>query len=554
MELTDLLVRMATAPGDSDLVRLLAKAQIGKRMAQIAALLQQQDSSHLTLLARTQSSAPQQFRRLLSDPGIVTGARRDIGPLIVAAVILGGAQARVDVHVIDGEVLLPTLGRLRLPRRRSVNRPERVTISVAEGRVSVEYRPDAEALVLPDDLTSATSSWQPLERITAGRKAVLDVVLTTTGPLPGIYGVPADFHPQSIVEWRAAITAGWELLEKERPEHAAAIAAGLVAIVPVPAAPNGDTTSCTIDGTFGTIFMSLPPDPETVAVTLIHEFQHGKLSAAMDLGTLCSVDQNQAHYAPWRDDPRPSGALLQGVYAHLGVAQFWNTHRTAAPKRALLAHVEFARWRDETWIACQEILDDAAFTEAGRVFVRALATELDLLRAEPIPAEAAELADLIGLTHTISWRLRNLDMEPHAANTTAAAWLARQPAPLRPLARLAEPVANTRTVSDAQTRLLYGRVAGVRTPKSPSTADSFPAAIDYGHARMDYTARLRRNPNDLDAWAGLALSVPAADPAHRSLRSVPEIVAATYRQVVQLGSTTPDPIDIARWLAEAISN
>ena len=27
-------------------------------------------------------------------------------------------------------------------------------------------------------------------------------------------------------------------------------------------------------------------------------------------------------YVPWRDDPRPASGLLQGVYAHLGIARF----------------------------------------------------------------------------------------------------------------------------------------------------------------------------------------------------------------------------------------
>ena len=32
---------------------------------------------------------------------------------------------------------------------------------------------------------------------------------------------------------------------------------------------------------------------------------------------------NERVYAPWRPEPRPVVGLLQGVYAHLGIARFW---------------------------------------------------------------------------------------------------------------------------------------------------------------------------------------------------------------------------------------
>jgi len=31
----------------------------------------------------------------------------------------------------------------------------------------------------------------------------------------------------------------------------------------------------------------------------------------------------QSFYVPWRTDPRPGGGLLQDVYAHLGMTEFW---------------------------------------------------------------------------------------------------------------------------------------------------------------------------------------------------------------------------------------
>ena len=51
--------------------------------------------------------------------------------------------------------------------------------------------------------------------------------------------------------------------------------------------------------------MALPADGETLALLLIHEFQHVKLGAVLDLLDLCDPADRRLFYAPWRDDPRP---------------------------------------------------------------------------------------------------------------------------------------------------------------------------------------------------------------------------------------------------------
>jgi HEXXH motif-containing protein len=55
-------------------------------------------------------------------------------------------------------------------------------------------------------------------------------------------------------------------------------------------------------------------------VTLVHEFQHSELSVVPDLTRLYDAGPDEFYYAPWRNDPRPFGGLLQGVYAFIGVA------------------------------------------------------------------------------------------------------------------------------------------------------------------------------------------------------------------------------------------
>ena len=59
-----------------------------------------------------------------------------------------------------------------------------------------------------------------------------------------------------------------------------------------------------------------------LASVLVHECQHAKLNAVLDLIPLSRPDQAR-YYAPWREDPRPLGGLLHGAYAYLGVSDFW---------------------------------------------------------------------------------------------------------------------------------------------------------------------------------------------------------------------------------------
>src|SRR5581483_603165 len=85
------------------------------------------------------------------------------------------------------------------------------------------------------------------------------------------------------------------------------------------------------------------------AVTLAHELQHLKLGALLDIVTLALPDDGRRYYAPWRDDPRPLGGLLQGAYAYFGVSGFWRPHwpsRHSDPADGLLAQAlsSSVRW------------------------------------------------------------------------------------------------------------------------------------------------------------------------------------------------------------------
>ena len=85
----------------------------------------------------------------------------------------------------------------------------------------------------------------------------------------------------------------------------------------------------------------------------------------------------QKVYAPWRQDPRPAGGLLQGIYAHLGIARFWQAQQHAETDRdgILRAQVLFARWGRAVGQAVQTLLPTGGLAPDGIRFA-------GLIRAE----------------------------------------------------------------------------------------------------------------------------------------------------------------------------
>ena len=153
--------------------------------------------------------------------------------------------------------------------------------------------------------------------------------------------------------------------------------------------PGGRTCQHELTESFGTVAMSRQPDKYTCAETLVHEAQHLKLCALLDLVPMTRrPDDGQRYYAPWRTDPRPASGLLQGAYAFLGVSGFWRGQLacrlgTAVRQRA---QAEFARWRDGVALVVETLLGSGQLTEDGENFVATMARVLDAWWREPVPA------------------------------------------------------------------------------------------------------------------------------------------------------------------------
>jgi uncharacterized protein len=141
-------------------------------------------------------------------------------------------------------------------------------------------------------------------------------------------------------------------------------------LMPLSAGPDGRDVSATARHAFGAVAVALPADPVTLALLLIHEFQHVKLGAVLDLYDLYDPTDDRLFHAPWRDDLRPLEGLLQGTYAHLAVTDFWRVRQeVTAGAAAEAAGQRFAYWRDHTRDAIETLASSGSLTPLGALFV-----------------------------------------------------------------------------------------------------------------------------------------------------------------------------------------
>ncbi|MFJ8107443.1 aKG-HExxH-type peptide beta-hydroxylase [Streptomyces sp. NPDC096132] len=214
--------------------------------------------------------------------------------------------------------------------------------------------------------------------------AVLRVRLADRGPFRDSHGHPpaAAQTADEVHRWQRALDGAWRILVRRHPWHAKAVAACLTTLVPLRPAPGGTSVSSAARRAYGAVALSLPGDPVLFALTLVHEFLHVQLGALLDLVPLHGPVSPARYHAPWRPDPRPLDALLQGTYAHLGVCDFWHTERTAAAPD-LRAEREHATWHGHTRGAVDTLLGSGELLPAGRRFAEEMGRALARPEEEP---------------------------------------------------------------------------------------------------------------------------------------------------------------------------
>jgi HEXXH motif-containing protein len=360
------------------------------------------------LLAEAWRASPETTESVIRYPAVGAWARRTIqakrtgaaepaaaaGDLLVvgsAAAIRARLDVRIRVPVRDGQVVLPSLGAAVIPGVR-----ERV-VTVHSGPGGATVGP----VSIPPDPHADAPGWLPLHRVHAG---ALDVLIDDLHPfrMPGLeYQSPRVSAPKP---WERALRDAWLVLESGHKDLAAEVAATVSVIVPQSPVSNRALSSTSPEA-FGAVAMSVPPDPISGAESLVHEVQHLKLAALLDVVRLTLPDDGRRYYAPWRDDPRPLGALLQGTYAFLGVSGFWWERYANGDSGG--ADGKFARALQGVRIAIEMLRTSGRLTPAGREFTAHMERTLASWRKDSVPASAWAAARDAELAHQARWEVAN---------------------------------------------------------------------------------------------------------------------------------------------------
>lgn len=177
------------------------------------------------------------------------------------------------------------------------------------------------------------------------------------------------------LHWAGELEEAAELLDRDLPEYAAGLWAGLSTVTPLQRRSDGRDVSSAARQAFGAVAIARPRGAETLALLLVHEFQHVKLGAVLDREELYDRGDTRLFEA-FGLTPRPIGSLFQAVYAHLAVTAFWGT-RACGGMGLARSRSRFAHWRALTDEAVDLLADSGALTPLGKRFADGARASVD---------------------------------------------------------------------------------------------------------------------------------------------------------------------------------
>ncbi|MFC5819849.1 HEXXH motif domain-containing protein [Nonomuraea harbinensis] len=406
----DILARLASGGGGAEAARQLVAAERSKHRLLVLGVVRLAGSHPAVgraydLLAEVEKHAPRAVESVIAHPAVGAWASHvirsretadfsgsvQLGALAAVAAIRACRPVRVEVPAPDGRIMLPSLGEIVIPGKADL-----VDLHLhADGTVEVGGR----RVNVHDD---EGQFWRPLRRIGVGGFSLWVDDLDPFRWSPD--NVPDDRLSTAELDiWREYLQVSWQVL-KARHWTLADETAEIVSVLTPITGPEYRMNSATARDRFGAIGMSTPHEWRWLAYTFAHEVQHAKLGAVLDILELLEPDDG-GYYAPWRPDPRPLAGLLQGVYAHVGVAGFWRRERAHDTDQQ--AHVEFAHWRQAAYEATGTLLDSGRLTAPGERFVTAMRSTLADWMAESVPRTALAAADERAAAHREAWLARN---------------------------------------------------------------------------------------------------------------------------------------------------
>ncbi|MEV5698651.1 HEXXH motif-containing putative peptide modification protein [Streptomyces anthocyanicus] len=372
------------------------------------------------------------LRGLDAAPGPAGGERerrlrRDLAHFsAIAAVVAAGAGIPFSTRLTAraGVLALPSLGALHTARSGDVP----VDVTCTEGRLVLRQ---ADAPDVTVHLESGVGAWSGALAWTPAH--ALPGLTPTAPPLPlddldpyrelpdgpghGDLRTPLALDDAERKRWLQAWSGTALALRAGGAQRLAEAGALLRCLVPLETLPDVGTgrgsCSATRREAFGALLSSTPPDPVTLAATLVHELQHAKLAALSDLVTLHRAGPAARYFAPWRADPRPYDGLLQGTYSHLALAAF---HQ----RRALVdglpdrdwAWAQHARYRAQVGAALPALVGSPDLTVRGRRFVDEMAATHERMAEHPAPRGHVARAQAYVASARTLWTWRHASTLP----------------------------------------------------------------------------------------------------------------------------------------------
>lgn len=378
----DLLVELASGGGGAAAVAQLVEAQksvnrlLLERTAELALAANPQLRPSWDLIveldrsgqgaAITATLAHPYFRswavRVLKSAHSAT-ALAGLSGLALAAAVRACADVSLPVPVISGVAAIPTYGCFLV-----AGQVDHLVVTAARGRLIADRR---------------TARWHPVRTLHCEN---VEVYLEDTDPERDCYGLPVSgrLSERGFTAWQDMFARAWLEITRNHSVYAPGLKEALRVVTPLALAPQHQEVSATARDAFGALAAALPSSPTSLALILIHEFQHSKLGAVLDLYDLFDRDDETLYSVPWRSDPRPLEGLFQGTYAHIAVADYWRGRVATAHTEAelLLAKSRFAKTCTETARCIEMLIGSDALTSYGLLFANSLRQTLQPWLAE----------------------------------------------------------------------------------------------------------------------------------------------------------------------------
>jgi len=207
---------------------------------------------------------------------------------------------------------------------------------------------------------------------------------------PDKSGNAIDLGGRSVADWVSSLREALELIRVGLPEWWSELPASLERLLPVGFEPERHL-SASYQEAPNMAYLTLHPDPLTMAEAIIHETQHGRLNRLMMLDPVLRNGQSAWTSSPVRPDMRPLSGVLLAAHAFVPVGALHA--RLAAQGHPLSRSPHFVRRR----------------AEVSESNARALGTLAEL--GEPSPAGRRLLSDLEVLHKSVMFHVEH-DQKP----------------------------------------------------------------------------------------------------------------------------------------------